>query len=147
VIMIPRCEVFKEIICTPRIICFNENFVALEKQSLAKAPVALVWHEGVAGRSKSDLISTFYKFLLFHRDVKELTIWLDNCASQNKNWALYCFFVFIINSLEVNRSLLKLKYLKTDHTFMSADSFHHQVEKSLKQTGKVLDFEDFKIFG
>lgn len=28
--------------------------------------------------------------------------------------------------------------------FMSADFFYHQVEKSFKQTGKVLDFEDFK---
>ncbi|KAH1021929.1 hypothetical protein HUJ04_011413 [Dendroctonus ponderosae] len=95
VIMISRCEMFTEIIC------FNESFVALGKQSLANKPVALVWHEGVAGRSKSDLISTFYKFLLFHRDVKEITIWLYNCASQNKNWALYCFFVFIISSLQL----------------------------------------------
>ena len=26
---------------------------------------------------------------------------------------------------------------------MSADSFHHQVEKSLTQAGKVFDFNDF----
>lgn len=136
---------FKEIIFTPRIICFNESFVPLGKQSLTNKPVAVIWNEGVAGRSKCDIISTFYKFFLFHRDAKEITIWLDNCASQNKNWTLYCFFVYIINSLEVSVNLLKIKYLQTGHTFMSADSFHHQVEKSLKQTGKVLDFEDFLL--
>jgi hypothetical protein len=26
---------------------------------------------------------------------------------------------------------------------MSADSFHHQVEKSLKARGKIYDFDDF----
>lgn len=143
--MLPRCEMFKEIIFTPRIICFNESFVPLGKQSATNKPVAIVWHEGVAGRSKSDIISTFYKFLLFHRDAKEITIWLDNCASQNKNWALYCFFIYLINSPEVNLNILKIKYLQSGHTFMSADSFHHQVEKSLKQTGKVLDFDDFTL--
>lgn len=143
--MLPRCEMFKEIIFTPRIICFNESFVPLGKQSVTNKPVAIIWHEGVAGRSKSDIISAFYKFLLFHRDTKEITLWMDNCAAQNKNWALYCFFIYLINSAEVDLVLLKIKYLQTGHTFMSADSFHHQVEKSLKQTGKVLDFDDFKL--
>ncbi|XP_050293662.1 uncharacterized protein LOC126734169 [Anthonomus grandis grandis] len=142
--MLPRCEMFKEIIFTPRIICFNESFVTLGKQSVKNKPVAIIWHEGMAGRSKSDIISTLYKFRLFDRDAKEITLWLDNCAAQNKNWALYCFFIYLINSAEVNLNLLKIKYLQTGHTFMSADSFHHQVEKSLKQTGKVLDFDDFK---
>lgn len=145
VIMLPRCEMYKEIIFTPRIICFNESFVPLGKQSPSNKPVAAVWHEGVAGRSKSDIISTFYNFFLLHRDAREITIWLDNCAAQNKNWALYCFFVYLINSSEVNLNFLKVKYLQTGHTFMSADSFHHQVEKSLKQAGKVLDFDDFKF--
>nr|CAH7722524.1 unnamed protein product [Callosobruchus chinensis] len=145
VIMLPRCDMFKEILFVPRIICFNESFVPLGKQSLKNKPVAAVWHEGVAGRSKSDIISAFYNFFLVHRDVREITIWLDNCAAQNKNWSLYCFFVYLINSSEVNLNLLKVKYLQTGHTFMSADSFHHQVEKSLKQTGKVLDFEDFMM--
>nr|CAH7722526.1 unnamed protein product [Callosobruchus chinensis] len=143
--MLPRCDMFKEILFVPRIICFNESFVPLGKQSLKNKPVAAVWHEGVAGRSKSDIISAFYNFFLVHRDVREITIWLDNCAAQNKNWSLYCFFVYLINSSEVNLNLLKVKYLQTGHTFMSADSFHHQVEKSLKQTGKVLDFEDFMM--
>nr|CAH7762519.1 unnamed protein product [Callosobruchus chinensis] len=137
VIMLPRCDMFKEILFyKPRIICFNVSFVPLGKQSLKNKPVAAVWHEGVAGRSKSDIISAFYNFFLFHRDIT---------AAQNKNWSLYCFFVYLVNSSVVNLNLLKVKYLQTGHTFMSADSFHHQVEKSLKQTGKLLDFEDFKM--
>lgn len=142
--MLPRCDMFKEIIFVPRIICFNESFVPLAKQTKDKKPVAIIWHEGTAGRSQSDLISTFNKFLLINRDAKEITFWMDNCSSQNKNWALYCFFIYFINSENTSINSIKLKYLQTGHTFMSADSFHHQVEKSLKQKKKVLDFDDYK---
>lgn len=141
--MLPRCEMFKEVIFTPRIICFNESFVPLGKQTKSKTPVAIIWNEGVAGRSKVDIMSTFYAFFLQKRDASEMTIWLDNCASQNKNWSLYGFFVYIVNSDEVSLESLEIKYFEPGHTFMSADSFHHQVEQSLKRKGKVLDFADF----
>lgn len=142
--MLPRCDMFKEIIFVPRIICFNESFVPLGKQTKTKQPVAVIWHEGTAGRSQGDIISTFSKFLLLNRDAIEITLWMDNCAAQNKNWALYSFFIYFINAEQTSVKKIKLKYLETGHTFMSADSFHHQVEKSLKQKGKVLDFEDYK---
>lgn len=142
--MLPRCDMFKEILFVPRIVCFNESFVPLGKQTQNKKPIAIIWHEATAGRSQSDIISTLNKFLLIHRDAKEITIWMDNCAAQNKNWALYCFLIHFINSDYTTINSLKLKYLQTGHTFMSADSFHHQVEKSLKQKGKVIDFDDYK---
>lgn len=142
--MLPRCEMFKEILFVPRIICFNESFVPLGKLTANKRAIAIIWHEATAGRSQCDIISTFHKFLSMHRDANEITIWMDNCAAQNKNWTLYCFFVHHINSDNTTISSIKLKYLQTGHTFMSADSFHHQIEKSLKQKGKVLDFDDYK---
>lgn len=142
--MLPRCDMFKEIIFIPRIICFNESFVPLGKQTKNKKPVAVIWHEGIAGRSQGDIISAFNKFLLLNRDATEITLWMDNCAAQNKNWALYSFFIYFINSEQTSMKQIKLKFLQTGHTFMSADSFHHQVEKSLKQKGKVLDFDDYK---
>ena len=91
----------------------------------------MIWQEAIAVRSQSDLISNFNKFLLLHRDINEITIWMDNCAAQNKNWSLYCFFIGFINSEHNKINCIKLKYLETGHTFMSADSFHHQV-KSVK---------------
>lgn len=50
--------------------------------------------------------------------------------------------MFIINSCEVSLESLTVKYFEPGHTFMSADSFHHNVEKSLKKMGKVNDFQD-----
>lgn len=141
VIMLPRCEMFKELIFMPRLIAFNETFVPLGKSQYT--PHACVWHEAVSGRSKDDIISTFYNFLLTARDVENVTIWLDNCSAQNKNWSLFSFFIYLINSAEVNLTVLTLKYFQSGHTFMSSDAFHHQVEMSLKRKKKVYDFQDF----
>lgn len=48
-----------------------------------------------------------------------------------------------MNSNEVLLDELVVKYFEPGHTFMSADSFHHNVEKFLKRAGKVYDFQDF----
>nr|CAI5863105.1 unnamed protein product [Callosobruchus analis] len=144
VIMLPRAEMFKEVIFTPRVIVFNESFVPVGAYSKNFKPLAVIWHEGVRGRKKEDLISTFYAFFLNNRDTQSITMWLDNCAAQNKNWSLLSFFLFIVNCADVDLQVLDIKYFQSGHTFMSADAFHHQLELSLKKARKVLDFDDFK---
>lgn len=67
VIMLPRLEMFKRIIFAKRITAFNESFVPLGKWTGEKRPMAILWHEGVSGRKKEDLCSTFLQFLLYHR--------------------------------------------------------------------------------
>jgi len=89
------------------------------------------------------LVSTFYSFFLHYRDTEKLTIWLDNYSSQNKNWCLLSFLVYIVNSDDICVQEIILNYFQAGHTFMSADSFHHQVELSLKRQKKTYDFEDF----
>lgn len=142
VIMLPRMETFQSVCFTRRLVAFNETFVPVAGQK-NKKPFAAVWHEGIAGRKCEEIISTYYQFLLFYRDEKKIVIWLDNCAGQNKNWALLSFFVFIINSNEVAAETIELKYFEPGHTFMSADHFHHCVENSMKRKKNVYDFPDF----
>jgi len=142
VIMLPRIDVFKTVLFTRRIIAFNKSFVPLGNQSSC-FPLAVLWHEATAGRKKEEIISAYHAFFLHHRDVKHIKLWLDNCTGQNKNWALFSFLVFVINSTEIQAETIELKFFEPGHTFMSADHFHHQVEKSLKQQGKVYDFNDF----
>lgn len=144
VIMLPRMEEFKIALFTPRIVLFNESFVPVGKKQAATKPFASIWHEGISGRKKEDLISSFHAFLLHNRDAEKITLWLDNCSAQNKNWALFSFFVYIVNSTEINTNEIDIKYFEPGHSFMSADSFHHQVELSMKRKGKLYDFNDFK---
>lgn len=142
VIMLPRVDTFKKVIFTKRLSLYNESFVPLGKKSPVN-PFAVLWHEGISGRNQEDIISAFYAFLKKQRDLKSITIWLDNCSSQNKNWALLSFLVYIINSSDINAENIIINYFEPGHTFMSADSFHHQVELSLKKQGKTYDFPDF----
>lgn len=142
VIMLPRIDMFKQVIFCQRIIVFNESFVPVGKKQQIK-PFACLWHECISGRKKEDLISTFHAFLIAMRDFENITIWLDNCSGQNKNWALFSYLTYIINSPETATNKLTLRYFEPGHTFMAADSFHHQVELSLQQKKKVYDFADF----
>uniref|UniRef100_A0A2S2NS37 DUF7869 domain-containing protein n=1 Tax=Schizaphis graminum TaxID=13262 RepID=A0A2S2NS37_SCHGA len=135
VIMLPRAEMFKKVIFTRRIIAYHESFVPVGCNSNIK-PLVCIWHEGTTGRNKEDIISTFYAFIKKQRDISTLQIWLDNCASQNKNWCLLTFLVYIVNSCEVLTNIIKIYYFEPGHTYMSADSFHHQVELALKKQKK-----------
>lgn len=142
VIMLPRLDQYKIALFTPRIIVFNESFVPVGKKCGLK-PIACIWHEGIAGRKKEDIISTFYSFFLENRDSRIITLWLDNCSAQNKNWTFFSFLVYIINSSEIQAEKIWVKYFEPGHTYMSADSFHHQVELSMKYKGTLSDFKDF----
>lgn len=61
VIMLPRVDSFKQVLFTKRIIAYHESFVPLGNNSKL-FPYACIWHEGINGRNKEDLVSTFYAF-------------------------------------------------------------------------------------
>ncbi|KAG5868844.1 hypothetical protein JTB14_012781 [Gonioctena quinquepunctata] len=142
VIMLPRMDQYKIVLFTPRIVIFNGSFVPVGEQKHLNA-VAAIWHEGIAGRKKKDIISSFHAFFLKNRDAQTVTLWLDNCSAQNKNWCMFSFLTYIVNSSEIAANKIHLKYFQAGHTFMSADSFHHQVELSMKKSGNIYDFNDF----
>lgn len=146
VVMLPRMEGFKVVVFTRRIIVFNESFVPLKKTTKNNLPVAIIWHEGVSGRKKEDIISAFHAFFKINRDMKNVVLWLDNCSAQNKSWAFLSFLSYIVNSTDMLLERLCIKYFEPGHSFMSADSFHHQVELAMKHEGKnmIYDFTDFE---
>ncbi len=144
VVMLPRMDMFKEVIFCPRLIAFNESFVPIGDNNKAVNPLAVVWHEAISGRKKEDIISTFYKYFLTNSEVKKFTLFLDNCSAQNKNWTLFGFLIHLINSDAIEAEFIEFIYFEPGHTFMSADYFHHQVEQSLKMMKKVYDFENFR---
>ena len=145
VVMLPRLHMFKNVLFTQRIIAFNESFVPLgSKQELRL--FAVIWHEAIAGRKREEIISAFHAFFTTYRDTPHIVLWLDNCAAQNKNWGLLSYLVYRINSNETRTETVELNYLEPGHMFrsMSADSFHHRVELSIKQRGKIYDFTDYE---
>lgn len=144
VIMLPRLEMFKSAIFTNRITVYNESFVPVGKNQKRSKPFAALWHEALFGRSKDELISTFYNFFISKRDTKQIILWLDNCSAQNKNWSLLSFCIYMVNSDKIVANNIILRYFEPGHTFMAADSFHHRVELSMQRMGnKLYDFADF----
>lgn len=109
--MLPHMEQFKEVVFIKRIVVFNESFVPLGKHKKIE-PVAVIWHEGISGRKREDIASTFQAFLEANRDAKRIIIWIDNCASQNENWALFSYLVRVVNSEQIAANNIELNYLE-----------------------------------
>ncbi|KAK6181875.1 hypothetical protein SNE40_009653 [Patella caerulea] len=148
VIMLPRMPGNKTAVFTKRIIAFNETFAVtgkLTRRNPSRQSVAVVWHEGIAGRKGVEIASSFVRAAAEDRDNLHIIYWLDNCTAQNKNWYLYAAMLSLVHSDNITADDITLKYFEPGHSFMSADSIHHLVELQMKKRpgGKVLDFADF----
>ena len=140
VIMLPRIPGLKVVVFCKRIVIFNETFAPLGK---GKKATGVLWHEGIKGRSAPDLASTYTTFIRANRDIEDFIFWVDNCSGQNKNWYLFTALSNGVNIGTSNVKTITIKYFEPGHTFMSADSFHHKVEKGMRQMKRVEDFQDF----
>ena len=98
----------------------------------------------MSGRNAEDIASTYIKYMRSngYRDRKKFIFYMDNCGGQNKNWVLYTALAAEVNR-EGGPDEVDLRYLEKGHTFMSADSFHHQVEKGMNDKKMVFDENDF----
>nr|CAI5839641.1 unnamed protein product [Callosobruchus analis] len=93
-----------------------------KKQCHVKAYSA-VWHEGITGRNKEDVVSAYYAFFLQYRYTKCITLWVDNCSAQNKNWCFLCFLVHIVNSDATLISKIVINYFELGHTYSQQTVF------------------------
>ena len=86
------------------IVMINQSIIPLEFKNCSKhKPKGYLWHEGIQGRKDEDVGSVVWKFLLEsdYRDSKNITIWCDNCAGQNKNWTFYSSIIQSLSTAEV----------------------------------------------
>lgn len=132
---------FKSGIFTPRLVVFNETMSQLGKHG---TDTAVIWHEAIADRKDEDIASAFYTWINTLRDVKTLTIWMDNCTGQNKNWTFYSILFSVVNDQSIDVDEIILKYFVVGHTFMASDSAHGRIEKAMRKMKTVYDFKDFK---
>lgn len=133
-------DTLQKVIFAKRVSMFNETFAPVGGGS----PVnAFLWDQSTSGRKATDIVSVFHACVVLHGLKKFMKYWLDNCSGQNKNWILICHLILLVNSNLVQTDEIELFYFEPGHTFNSADSFHHQVEKGMKQVGKICTFPDF----
>ena len=154
--MLPRLPGIKTAVYTRRIVLYHETFAPLvpSKEVVKKwkedkvmrcklKPLGMIWHEGIQGRNDEDVTSTVIKFLHHsqYRDASVIVTWADNCVGQLKNWTLYAALILEVNR-HPNIQKISIKYFEKGHTFMSADSFHAQVEKEMRK--RLYDFNVFE---
>ena len=140
--MLPKLDNFKVCAFTRRMTAYHETFAPVGKNN--KKPIfSAIWNDSITGRRREDIIAAFRSFFIENKNYKCIKIWLDNCSAQNKNWSLYSFLVQIINSQEIDTKDIILAYFEPGHTHMSADSFHHMVELSMKKKKIIPDWDNF----
>lgn len=94
--MLPRCEMFKEVIFVPRLIAFNLSFVSVGKHKKTN-PTAVIWHEAISGRMKEDMISAYYAFFLQQRDYN---IMAGQLFSTEQKLGHILFFLFTLLTVQ-----------------------------------------------
>ena len=141
--VLPEIAGVKSAVFMQRIWAYNESLSPIDKRK--EKSIAMLWHQGVAGRNNEDIASCFENFILHEVDcdTKHLVLWMDNCGPQNKNWTLYPALVAMVNNSCTSLETITLKYFEAGHIYMSADSFHYLVEKEAKKMYNLYDFQDF----
>lgn len=105
--------------------------------STAEDTFCMMWDESVSGRGGNEVSSCLIKWLENNVSDKviELTIWSDNCPSQNRNiLMIMCYFWALRRkpSLQV----INHKFLSRGHTHLEADSIHSVIERNRKKIAK-----------
>jgi len=140
VLLLPYLHDLKVCVFTSRLATFNETFARMGKNKTGRN-ILVVWNESVAGRKKEDV--AFAYVVEKHRDTDKFIFWLDNCASQNKNWSFNTMLCKLVNSSSTcSPSEITVKYLVAGHTHMDADSIHGHVEKAMRCKKDVYDMDD-----
>ncbi|CAH0692027.1 unnamed protein product [Spodoptera exigua] len=75
--------------------------------------------------------------------VKEVTIYSDTCAGQNRNKFITAFLCHLIARTDVHVEILEQKYLESGHTHMEVDSMYSAIEKCQRHT-PVFSMIDWK---
>ncbi|CAG9781780.1 unnamed protein product [Diatraea saccharalis] len=93
----------------------------------------MMWDETQGGRGANEVGSCIIQWVLHHKsnETKEITIWSDNCAGQNRNIVLiYCYFWLVQNT---DLMTINHKFLLRGHTHSEADTVHSIIERKKKE--------------
>ena len=96
------------------------------------------------GKGADEVAAAFHLYLTtVCRDAKNVVIWLDNCAVQNKSWVLLLALQKTVHSPETATKTITLKFFELGLTSMAADATHHAISKNLRRNGVDDDFADY----
>lgn len=95
----------------------------------------MMWDESISGRGGNEVASCMLKWsevCEISESVKELTIWSDNCPSQNRNSQMIMCYLFLLEKNQ-NLNVINHKFLTKGHTHMEVDGDHSLIERERKK--------------
>lgn len=118
-----------------RMSLINQSYVTLGKDGSSNCYLFSENDVPLPGVS-SQYLSIFVRFCVSRacESANSVMIFLDNCCSQNKNQLFLSWLVLIANDTRFLPKNLRVTYLTSGHTFMSADSTHAAIEKKLSRS-------------
>lgn len=93
-----------------------------------------MWDESISGRGGNELASGLIKWFeknVLYTSTREVTIWSDNCAGQNKNINIIMCYLWLLWKIP-NLQCINHKYLMKGHTHMEVDGVHSIIEHYLQ---------------
>lgn len=99
-----------------------------------KKSFCIMWDESVAGRGGNEVASCLIQW--FESNVsdamEEITIWSDNCPSQNRNILMIMCYFWMLH-LKPTIKVINHKFLARGHTHQEADTVHSVIERERKK--------------
>nr|CAH7768684.1 unnamed protein product [Callosobruchus chinensis] len=95
----------------------------------------MMWVESMSGRGGNEVASCLSKWSQvcnISEEIEELTIWSDNCPSQNRNAQILMSY-FVPLEKNPNIKCISHKSLTKGHTHLEADSDHSIIERERKK--------------
>lgn len=94
----------------------------------------IMWDESKSGRGANEMASGILKWAkTLSESVQEITIWSDNCPSQNRNMIMVMAYFWILKNYP-NIKKIDHKFLLRGHTHMEVDGDHSLIERERKRT-------------
>ena len=131
VFLLPKLTT-KEHVFVSWLVTFKKTFATLNDKM---EHILILWHEGVAGRSAQDVVSSYLKVIELS-DGRVLVFWAEN-------WFLFTVLDKALNNPSWNVDRIRIKYLQKGHTYMRADSLHGSFGSKLKAKEEIIDFAAF----
>lgn len=98
-----------------------------------------MWDESTAGRGANQIASCLYQhFENLRLGTKNITLYSDTCAGQNKNSYLPIMYMLVLRK-QKSLSYIEHKFLEPGHTHMECDTDHSIIEKKKKKYASPID--------
>jgi len=94
----------------------------------------MMWDESISGRGGNEVASCIVKWVIENvgDNINNLTLWSDNCPSQNRNMLVVMCYFWMIN-LKPNLQVITHNFLARGHTHLEADTVHSVIERERKK--------------